>query len=101
LAKNPETIFKEKALADLRALPRTWAEKIQQVAICGTPDILACVNGYFVAIELKKDAAARVEPIQDYELARIKRARGMAVIAHPGNWRDILMTLEMVAHIES
>lgn len=93
MTKNPETIFKERALADLRALPKTWAEKIQQVAIHGTPDILACIGGDFVAIELKKDEKGKPSAIQQYELERITRAQGRAFVASPETWDKLLLKL--------
>lgn len=88
--KKPETNFKEKVLADLKSLPKTWAEKIQQVAKHGTPDILACVNGHFVAIELKKDAKAKLDQLQLYKLQKIVEAGGTSILAHPGNWQHTL-----------
>jgi len=84
-------------LADLRKLPRTWAEKIQQVNICGTPDILACVNGVFVAIELKRDRNAVVEQIQKYTLDKISGANGRSYIVHPDNWRRVHAELAQLA----
>lgn len=97
MAKQPETIFKEKVLKDLRALPKTWAEKIQQVAIRGTPDILACVNGHFVSLELKRSDKAKTDPLQDYVLGKISDAGGMALVAHPLNWPDILAKLKKLS----
>lgn len=90
MVQKLETIFKEKVLADLRKIPRLWCVKVQQVAIRGTPDILCCAGGVFVAVELKKDARVDPDPLQDYTLERIKKAGGWTFVAHPGNWTDIL-----------
>jgi hypothetical protein len=97
MAQKPETIFKERVLKDLRALPSTYAVKIQQQAIRGTPDILACVNGWFVAIELKKDDKAKTDKRQDYELKKIDEAGGMALVAHPLNWPGMLARIKRLA----
>jgi len=89
--KQPETHFKEKVAADLKKLgPLIWFEKIQQFGKVGTPDFLLCVNGYFVALELKKDAKEDPKPLQTHKLNRIKKARGRAFVAHPDNWNEIL-----------
>ena len=86
--QKPETIFKQRVLRDLRALPYVWAEKIQQQAIRGTPDILACICGVFVAIELKKDAEARTDKMQDHTLNKIRAAGGRAFVTYPKAWAE-------------
>lgn len=99
MAKNPETLLKEKVLADLKALPRTWAEKIQQVAKRGTPDVLACVAGHFVALELKRDESIDPDPLQAHTMDRIKnRAGGVTYVVHPLNWPHVLAALRRLAH---
>lgn len=101
MAKQPETIFKERVLADLKLLPNTYAVKIQQVAILGTPDILACINGWFVALELKRDDKSKPDPRQKYELDKIDSANGVALVAHPLNWPGILASLKRIAAVGS
>ena len=86
MAKKPETLFKEKVMLTLRNLPYSWWEKIQQAAIRGTPDIIGCVAGTFVAIELKKDKNAKPDELQRWKLDQIDRAGGVAMVVHPGNW---------------
>jgi len=43
----------------------------------GTPDVLACVNGRFVALEVKTPTG-RVDPLQTYQLDCITAAGGVA-----------------------
>ena len=93
MAKQPETLLKERVLADLRALPESYAVKIQQVSIRGIPDIFACICGCFVAIELKRDSKQKPEPLQIHELEKIKGARGIAIIVDPDNWPEALAFL--------
>ena len=97
MAKFPETRFKEVVLRELRQLPRTWVVKIQQVSINGTPDILACVNGVFVALELKRAKDAYLSELQRYELMRIKAANGVGFVTYPANWRRIYAKLAKLA----
>ena len=70
----------------LKGLPDTWVVKIQQVAIRGTPDILMCVAGHFVALELKTDIG-RIDKLQVYTLEAINNAKGYALVVAPSNWQ--------------
>lgn len=87
---KPETRFKIRALADLRTLG--WAEKIQQKAIRGTPDILACIKGWFIALELKVERN-KADPLQDHELRKIDKAGGMALVVYPDDWAEVMRQL--------
>jgi len=51
----------------------------------GIPDILACVNGYFVAIEVKAPNGKPSE-LQLYNLREIEKAGGFAFLLYPNNW---------------
>lgn len=90
MAKLPETKLKERVLFDLRSLPKTWAVKVQQVAIRGTPDILCCIKGRFVALELKSSAGAHIDELQMYTIKQISAAKGSAFIVFPENWEATL-----------
>lgn len=100
MAKQPETLLKERVLADLRALPSVYVVKIQQVAIRGTPDILACIAGRFIAIELKRDEKEKPAPIQRYALAKISNAGGLSFVVHPLNWPGVLAELRRLAYLD-
>lgn len=47
----------------------------------GTPDVLACVNGRFVAIEVKQPGG-RVSPLQMAHIKLINQAGGVAFVAY-------------------
>ena len=51
----------------------------------GIPDILSCVEGYFLAIEVKAENG-RPSHLQKYNVHRIQKAGGFAVILYPKNW---------------
>jgi len=89
--KNPETKFKEKVMEDLDTIP-CWYSKIQQVAIRGIPDILLCIRGHFVAIELKVDS--ELTPLQVYNLNKISKAGGAAYVATPKTWKKIFQEIK-------
>lgn len=53
----------------------------------GVPDILACVNGRFVAIEVKATNGKPSE-LQIWNRDKIREAGGIAIIVYPEQWDD-------------
>lgn len=96
MAKQRETILKEKVLRDLRKIPNTWWEKINQVSIRGTPDILGSLVGQFVAIELKTDTG-NLDPLQAHKLDEIKKTSAISIVVRPHSWPDQLESLKTLA----
>lgn len=47
----------------------------------GTPDIIACINGHFVAIEVKKPGGV-VSELQKYHIEQIEESGGIAFVAY-------------------
>ena len=97
MPKKPETLLKEKVLADLRTIDCCWYAKIQQTTIRGTPDILACINGYFIAIELKTELG-KLDKLQSYTLAKISKSGGLAYTVTPSNWQDTFDDLAKISY---
>jgi hypothetical protein len=97
LAKKKETLFKERIAPHLERLPNTWFVKIQQRAIRGTPDILLCVNGIFVALELKKSDKEKRDLLQDHNLDKINKSGGLGIKTTPGNWLAVLEALTILS----
>ena len=54
----------------------------------GTPDILACCNGYFLAIEVKAQDGHPSE-LQLVKIADIRKAGGFAFVAYPSGWNRL------------
>lgn len=80
-----ERQLKEKVLRDLKTLPHCWFIKTQERGRVGTPDILICLRGRFVAIELKQEGKAAT-PIQRLTLDKIMAANGIAFESSPSQW---------------
>lgn len=59
----------------------------------GIPDILACVNGYFVAIEVKAENGKPSE-LQFYHRNKIREAGGISVIIYPSQFTEFKMLIE-------
>ena len=47
----------------------------------GTPDILACVNGKFVAIEVKRPNGGVLSELQKSKLKKIENSGGVSIVA--------------------
>jgi Holliday junction resolvase len=57
----------------------------------GTPDLLCCINGKFVAIEVKGDGGKPTE-LQKHKIESIQKAGGIALVVYPADF-DNLKTL--------
>ena len=53
----------------------------------GIPDILACVNGYFVAVEVKAQNGKPSE-LQIYNIRKIREAFGFAIVLYPSGFNE-------------
>ena len=92
MANTPEKRVKEKVVGILKRegayyfFPATHG-----YGRSGVPDIVACVDGHFVAIECK---AGRNKPtaLQVREIEAIRQANGVAVVVNEENW-DMLPNL--------
>ena len=54
----------------------------------GTPDILACVNGYFLGIEVKAQDGHPSE-LQLVKVDAIRKAGGFGYVAYPSGWSKL------------
>ena len=97
MATKKETAFKNRIRPMLDALPSSWWVKVQQVGIRGTPDILGCVNGCFVALELKRSEKQAADPLQEYIMNKIDAANGVAFVVTPENWHAVYRELCLLA----
>ena len=63
----------------------------------GVPDILACINGYFVAIEVKSDKGEPSE-LQLHTVRAIRRAGGFAFVLYPSGWERFTDFVDDLIH---
>ena len=98
MAKKQETKFKEKVIELLKRMHTTWIVKIQQKAKRGTPDILLCVNGFTIALELKD--GGELDKLQKYNIVRIKEANGYAFECDPSNFPEIYQFLKDLSNYQ-
>lgn len=53
----------------------------------GIPDLLCCVNGYFLAIEVKAENGKATD-LQKWNIEKIKQAGGRALILKPSQFEE-------------
>lgn len=97
MAKTPEKVVKDKVVSVLKSeevyyfFPATHG-----YGRSGVPDIIACVNGLFLAIECKANGN-KPTALQIREIESIRRNNGVAVIVDETNWdmvRDLVRKLK-------
>lgn len=62
----------------------------------GVPDILACVNGYFIGIEVKSETG-RPSDLQIYNAKKITESGGIGVIVRPSDFellKELILALD-------
>lgn len=62
----------------------------------GVPDILACVNGYFVGVEVKAQTGKPSE-LQLHNIDKIRKAGGFAFVLYPSafpKFKDFVLRLK-------
>ncbi len=99
MPQKPETKFRARITPLLKAIPCSWWESIQQKAIRGTPDILGCIKGQFVALEIKS-VDGRLTVLQRHKLTAIRNAGGIALEVNPKNWEEVYTGLRNLGEHE-
>lgn len=79
-----EKDFQRKVIKFLKSQPNTWFFKVWGGGFqrSGIPDLICCINGVFVAIELKGDNGKPTE-LQKMNIRQINAAGGIGVILYP------------------
>jgi Holliday junction resolvase len=65
----------------LESYPNAWIYRTTDTFRVGIPDLLACINGNMLAIEVKASEEFELSKIQEYELMKIREAGGYAYAA--------------------
>lgn len=76
-------------------LPNTWYFKVWSgpYSKSGIPDIIACVNGNFVALEVKAENGHASE-LQKRNVKLINECNGIAMIVYPKDFEKLKSTLQ-------
>lgn len=76
---------------------KTWSNGIQRK---GIPDIIACVNGYFVGIELKAENGKPSE-LQKWNIEQIRKSGGIAIVLYPDQFEAFKNMIKMFDRINT
>jgi hypothetical protein len=89
VASTPERKVKEAVAAVLKSNSIYYFfPPANGLGRAGIPDIIACCNGMFLAIECKAGKGTTTA-LQERELARIREAGGAALVVRENNINDI------------
>ncbi len=64
----------------LDSFQNAWIYRSTDTFRVGIPDFLVCINGFFLAIEVKADESTPLRKIQEYELNKIKESNGITLV---------------------
>ena len=91
-----EKAFENKIKAHLKSVGayfiKTHGDRFSKI---GTPDIIACVNGHFVAVEVKAEKG-KPSDLQLYHIEQIKKSGGYGVILYPKDFETFKKDLEIL-----
>ena len=93
MAQTPEGLVKAKVRAILKAAG-IWHFTTSTFGMgrSGVPDIIACVNGCFLAIECKA-GKGKTTALQDAEIANIEASGGVALVIYEDNMALLRMAI--------
>ena len=93
---GPEKLFEEKIKKFLKS-KGAWYVKYFANAYTpsGIPDLLVCLNGYFIAIEVKAENG-KPSDLQLYNLNKIARAGGIGILLYPSGFNNFKNYIEKV-----
>ena len=92
-----EKEFQRKVIKYLKSLPNTWFFKVWGGGFqrSGIPDLICCISGVFLAIELKgKDG--KPTALQKMNIIKINAAGGIGLILYPEKFKDFENLIEEV-----
>ena len=59
----------------------------------GIPDLLCCINGHFVGVELKAENG-KTSDLQFYQLNQINKANGIGIVLRPSQFEKFKKLVE-------
>ncbi len=85
----------EKKVKDYIKSKNCWGVKFfaNKFTKSGIPDLLTCINGYFVSVELKA-LNGKPSELQLYNQKQIRNARGIAIILYPNQFSQFKKMVE-------
>lgn len=90
-----EKEFENQVKKYLKNVPNCWFFKVWGGGFqkSGIPDLIACINGKFVAIELKSENGKPSE-LQKMNVSKINHCGGYAIILYPSGFENFKKEVE-------
>lgn len=77
-----EQLIQKNILTMLKRDYDAYVVKVMTASVAGVPDILCCIQGLFIGIEVKRpESKGNVSKLQAYNLSSIEKAGGHALVA--------------------
>lgn len=93
---GPEKLFENKIKKYLKEhniwFVKTWGGGYQR---SGLPDIIACVKGHFVAIEVKAEKG-KLSKLQEHELFTIRESGGYTMVLYPEGYEEFKKFIDIL-----
>lgn len=61
----------------------------------GIPDILCCLNGRFLGVEIKQEKG-RPSELQEFHLQKINKSKGIGILLYPSGFDDFKKIVDMI-----
>lgn len=96
-----EKQFEKQVREFLKSLPNQWHFKVFGNAFqeSGIPDLVGCINGRLVALEIKS-TRGKASELQLYKIDLINKAGGYATVVSPKNWEEVKSKLIKISQGE-
>lgn len=75
---------------------KTYSNGVQRA---GVPDLLCCVNGYFVGIEVKSEKG-KPSALQIWNIEKIREAGGVAIVLYPDGFEDFKSLMVKLSEVK-
>lgn len=61
----------------------------------GIPDILCCLNGRFLGVEIKQEKGKPSE-LQEFHLQKINKCKGVGILLYPSGFEDFKNIIDLI-----
>lgn len=97
-----EKQFENKVKKFLQEQNHIWFTKIWGGGYqkSGIPDLICCVNGIFISVELKA-SKGKASELQIYNTDKINQANGIGIILYPEGFEEFKNIIKGVTHCNS
>ena len=90
VANTPEAKVKKK-VTNILKFHNAWycSPATRGMGRSGVPDILCCLRGVFIGIEVKRDGKHLPTKLQEHELWKLQQSGGWGIVIHNDNLLDL------------